>query len=443
MERKAFGAGLRALRALRGLSVVEAARRAGTSRVTLHRWEAGEQEPSREAFAALLAALGATPPERAALLADAPGALPLSALGDGPLGPPAHPGQLLRALRERRAWSQDRLAGAVGVSRQAVALWEAGQTMPGDEPLGRALAALGAEEIGLREGALDLYDPIVDPLDARLRFRDRRFLAPNPLTVPRQLALERELWPLAARAPRWEESLAEALAWRASYHMYAGEYSLALELARRAMRLAASSGCWDAVFNAANVLSRVRTMRGLSPARQLAFWRDYADRVREPHVRAFALLMVADRLSLLGDLRTHARIFAQAEALLREIEPNEVYDFTHPHCPPNLQDFDCYAAWFALDRNDHDGAWRIYEERIAGYWGRDVETAFAQSDRDGGHLVSLYVDLHLKTGHPVPEATLRILDAHARAAADWEGRYRYHAIGLRLGIYTPALPEPR
>src|SRR5271170_7530400 len=102
MKGASIGAELRAMRILRGLSLVEASRRAGVSRKTLQRWEAEEHAPRGEALAALLTTLDANPQERASLLADAPIAQARTALASTPLGAPAHPGQILRAIRETR-----------------------------------------------------------------------------------------------------------------------------------------------------------------------------------------------------------------------------------------------------------------------------------------------------------------------------------------------------
>lgn len=431
------------MRVLRGLTVLETARRAGVSRKSLQRWESGEHAPRGDALASLLATLEASPQERAALTAESPHALSPSALVGTPLGPPAHPGHLLRALRERRGLSQGRLAEVAGVSQQAVALWEAGRTMAGGEPLGRALTALGAEEVGLRDDALDLYDPLVDPLDARLRLRDCRFLPANSLSLPRLIAIERELWPLAARDARWEEALAEVLASRASFHASWGEHTLALELARRALRLAESSGSWDAVHAAFNTLACLRVERGLSPVRLIPFWSDYARRVRNPAVRATALARLSARRLQLGDRPGYERDFARAEALVREAEPDELFDPTHPMSPFNAQDYDCHAVTTEIRWGDLDRASRAYEDRLAGGWGQDWERRLVESGHDHGHFHWAYVRLHVSTGQPVPEAALRILDAHARAATRWDDKLDYVGLCRPLGIYTPEVPKPR
>ena len=443
VEKGALGAEIRALRVLRGLAVAEAARRASVSRVSLHRWEAGEQEPGGESLGRLLDALGADPRERARIVAEADARHARPGIAASPLGPSVHPGQVMRALREARGLTQDALAVHAGVSRQAVAKWEAGHAMPGGEALARATAALGAEALDLREGSLDLYDPIVDPLDARLRLRDRRFFADNPLAATRLLAIEREIWPLAARDARWEESLADTLAWRSSYLVSNGEHTAALEAATRAMRLAKSGGYWDAVYNAVLTITNIDSFRGGDPARRMRFWLDYAERARNPQVRALALTLAVDNgqgedaNTATADPTLRRRLFPEIEELIHGAEPNEIIGFGHPHGPMGFGDLNTRGAWFALCEGDVDAAVRIYERAYAADWERHLVGP------DYDRFESLYYWIHVESGEPIPERGLRILDAKARVATNWGDRCHYHFLGRSLGTYAPPLSNPR
>ena len=55
-------------------------------------------------------------------------------------------GKRLRAAREARKMSQGELADLVGVSRQAVVLWEIGKTEPGAAKLHKAADELGVAD---------------------------------------------------------------------------------------------------------------------------------------------------------------------------------------------------------------------------------------------------------------------------------------------------------
>jgi transcriptional regulator with XRE-family HTH domain len=57
-------------------------------------------------------------------------------------------GRNLAALRGRRDWSQEKLAGKVGVTRSCIGKWETGEHGPSFEWLAALAAAL---EVGLEE----------------------------------------------------------------------------------------------------------------------------------------------------------------------------------------------------------------------------------------------------------------------------------------------------
>jgi len=57
-------------------------------------------------------------------------------------------GRNLAALRDRRAWSQEKLARRLGVTRSCLGKWETGEHGPSFESLAALAAALG---VGLEE----------------------------------------------------------------------------------------------------------------------------------------------------------------------------------------------------------------------------------------------------------------------------------------------------
>ena len=87
--------------------------------------------------------------------------------------------QRIRELRKRDNMSQEALAGKLGVSRSAVAMWEAGRSEPDTDKL-IALAALFRVSVDylLQQGAAaaqqDLQDNDQEAADIRLIERARR-----------------------------------------------------------------------------------------------------------------------------------------------------------------------------------------------------------------------------------------------------------------------------
>ncbi|BCW96106.1 MAG: helix-turn-helix transcriptional regulator [Fimbriimonadales bacterium] len=141
---------LRRLRASRGLSLRQLARASRVSASTLSRWESGATLPRVYELEAVLNALQAREHERACAwqLLNAPRAAPLAAgaaHGGSPLeGTAPMGGELLHALRERRGWTQERVALHLGVTVSTVSRWERSESWPSPEQLARLCEALGA-----------------------------------------------------------------------------------------------------------------------------------------------------------------------------------------------------------------------------------------------------------------------------------------------------------
>src|SRR5262249_40031736 len=155
---------------------------------------------------AVLDALNADAAQRSLVLAriDAPRALRrLRQPAVSPLGPPPHAGDLLRAMRRRRGWTQEQVAGTLGGERPAIARWERGERLPATEHLQALCSALGAREeelLALTTGAFTAA-----PVDAPAAWEEAAAgLAPRYAAVLRDacpgleeltcLMLEREAW---------------------------------------------------------------------------------------------------------------------------------------------------------------------------------------------------------------------------------------------------------
>ena len=201
-----------ALRRKRGLSQKKLAARAQVTARTLQYWEANQQQPRDVELENMLTALQVTAQERGqiyALLQDNRSVrLTRSApsLADVPttlLGPMPGLGDLVRAMRLRRSWTQEKFAEEMQVSRSTVIRWEATRTLPADEDMERLSlmlhaspeerAALLARRLTLPQWTPQLtLDECYEQCDALWQVRSGK--APlTPLTELQMLALKRQL----------------------------------------------------------------------------------------------------------------------------------------------------------------------------------------------------------------------------------------------------------
>jgi transcriptional regulator with XRE-family HTH domain len=148
-----LGEMLRALRLRRGISRTQLCQRAQLASRTVEYWEAGWRSPRMPELVSALHTLEATEPERAQILAllTTPRGMRLAhsesrtnALPDSPSDPLPNLGDLMRAMRLRRGWTQERLAEAMGIRRLTVQRWETTHNYPTEESLFRLCGILEA-----------------------------------------------------------------------------------------------------------------------------------------------------------------------------------------------------------------------------------------------------------------------------------------------------------
>jgi transcriptional regulator with XRE-family HTH domain len=219
---------LRQLRRSRRLTQARLGAEAGVSLVTLSRWETGVFQPRLAELEATLRALGATPAqwERALSLVEAPRAVTrlrdetearraelVELAGHAPAI-----GDLLRALRQRRGMTIERLAAELRVTPRSVRRWERSEAaLPPErlEALCRLLEAALEERMALSQRRLWLWTPGQE----------------TPLSLE---AVEQQCDRLAAQASRGETGLMElrllcleAQLWRQAAHHVAARRLLA------------------------------------------------------------------------------------------------------------------------------------------------------------------------------------------------------------------------
>ncbi len=129
---QALGTYLVELRQLRGLSATTLARQSAVSRSSLYNWETGRSTPRLQELEAVLRSLGASAKQKQDALQrlGAPRAQKrlkeiVTASHDLP-----HGGDLLRAMRLRRGWTQAEAASLLKVSQPTVARWERADAWP-------------------------------------------------------------------------------------------------------------------------------------------------------------------------------------------------------------------------------------------------------------------------------------------------------------------------
>lgn len=144
---------LQRMRQARRLSQERLASLAQVTDRALRYWEADRQQPRAVELESVLKALEALPQERAqvyALLTDARRARLTRKLDIVPnvppalLGPLPGLGDLLRAMRQRRGWTQEQVADAMRVNRATVIRWESTRSLPPTEEMERLCLLLKA-----------------------------------------------------------------------------------------------------------------------------------------------------------------------------------------------------------------------------------------------------------------------------------------------------------
>ena len=135
---------IRELRESRGLSIPQAARRAGIAESTLRRWEASEgtKSPRLPELLEFLRVIDASPVEKANLLGHHSDSAYRALLPDWSL--PGSSGDLWRAIRLRQGLGVRELAKLLGVTGATIVRWESGKDLPEAEQRERLLILLNA-----------------------------------------------------------------------------------------------------------------------------------------------------------------------------------------------------------------------------------------------------------------------------------------------------------
>lgn len=238
MKYNDFGVWLQSRRVAAGLSLRALAQAAGVGRSTLSYWEAGKFLPRLPELEAVWDALAVSQEERQAVLRLMP--TPRAAEQSQSQAQIAHPafveragtlphgGDLLRAMRTRRNWTQEHAARQIGVQRTTLGRWERGEHFPDAAKLQTVCFVYGASEAELTALTCGRYslaqDSAVNLSVDALEHHFRTQLQPLELTAEIHpgrdldfLSMEAALWTHALKTETVRPLLAEVYAHHASY----------------------------------------------------------------------------------------------------------------------------------------------------------------------------------------------------------------------------------
>lgn len=300
---ESLGDALRTLRESRGLSLADAARRAGVGKATLHHWETGRFRPTGARLAQALDALGAEPRLRSRLIAANDVPFARLELAHTALGAPTDVGLVLRAMRARRGMTQAEVARAVGVTQSAVAKWESGDSVPSAQTvheLGFAMGAAPEETLALASvGEGGSYGVPQDRALAQGEIH-RCFGGPPELFEIVSLGWEAEVWRRAARDACWETTLVCLLAYRANRFVLDGRLDEIPPLVQRTLRLARTPERAKMASPAVSAMAFVAAHRGDCPAASTVAAAAWAERLPDSSMRAWMLKTQAHGLAAMG-----------------------------------------------------------------------------------------------------------------------------------------------
>jgi transcriptional regulator with XRE-family HTH domain len=327
---------LRQLRRKRRLTLEQAAQAAGLSRSAVNRWETGVNQPRLAELNALLEALGASPQQRRAAIAqmDAPRAqaqvqAEVTHIAEQVgIGPKPNGGDLLRALRMRRSLSLEVVAERLGVTVRTLRRWENTEVWPSTEQLHQLCYVLKAQEeevIALTCGRFALRSSekrvSLEALETELRELLRNFhnisnlAAIYALADMTYLALEARIWPLAARDPAARNLLASFYARHADHLAGMNRFVEAARYVERAFEMLPKRQPSEPFWLYAGIASaRTLVYRGTQPApargiRQLRYWLPLA---QEPAFQAWILADIAKYEALQGEMTQALQLAEQA-----------------------------------------------------------------------------------------------------------------------------------
>lgn len=197
------GALLKAWRKSQKLTGKNLARQSGIDPTTLWRWESGQTQPRIAELEAVLTALNATPLQRQEALAYIEAPRAVQRLREVAGSRPAVRGDLLRALRLRRGWTQQETAQRARIAQGTLARWERTEDWPSVERLHTLCYVLQAQEAeltALTQGLVTALIPMQAMLDDEtVRITLSHYMFSSLLADVEFLNFEAQLWRIAQK----------------------------------------------------------------------------------------------------------------------------------------------------------------------------------------------------------------------------------------------------
>jgi transcriptional regulator with XRE-family HTH domain len=319
------------LRTERGLSLGKLAMQAGVSKSALSQWETQARLPRMVELESVLEALGASESQRSLVLAqiDAPRAVRRLRDQALPLGAPPVMGDLVRAMRMRRGWTQAQTGAALGVTDSTVARWERGERSLATEHLQTLCYVLEArkEEVAaLTQSKFPQFAHEAkrwEAAEARLRESLQAVIVSQSpgLEDLQYYALEAEAWRWAAQEPAARHLLVSILMYHAQFARNQERWTEIQTFTRRAVNLLPSekhvleTRLRVAIFEAAVAVyggHRPAPRRGLV---LLERWRDVSEL---PEFAAWILSDIAKYAALETQWECSLRWAAEAYELAKQ-----------------------------------------------------------------------------------------------------------------------------
>jgi transcriptional regulator with XRE-family HTH domain len=325
-----LGAYLLQLRQARGISPTQLAARSHVSRSTLYNWESGQRLPRLQELEAVLRALDATAAQAqsALTLLQAPRAQKrLQEMEKLPISMP-NGGDLLRALRLRRGWTQGQAAAAVQVSQPTLARWERGDAWPGQEILLKLCFCLGARQAeitALTPGPYSLSGNglrgeekvTVESLEASLSGLEAQLKDPEyyPLGDMFYLNLEAQAITLARKTLQAQILLARIMMEHAGYLGQRCQPAEAGRVAEKAVALLPRQGeQWNALRVSGDMYRAVWKYPIREHSRILSHW---LGRALDTRHRSWVMGQIASSIMEQGDGETALEIKREIMALAK------------------------------------------------------------------------------------------------------------------------------
>lgn len=330
------------MRAATGLSLGKLARKAGISKSALSQWETGARQPRAVELQAVLDALGVSDAQRSLVFShiDAPRAnryLRQQNTLPG-LGAPPMMGELLRALRLRKGWTQAQTASSLGIDGSTIARWECGERQIATELLQQLCYVLEAREeelVALTTGAFHM--PYLDEgttwseVEPILRQRlDDTIISKSPgLEDLHYFTLRRESWKWAAAETRARHLLAQTSLFQAQFASHNGRWKETKELVKRAITVLPDPKQYPDLVLRAAILSATAAVydnRRPLPERGIHLLQTLREQSRLPDYTAWIISSMAHYAMMAGHSDSGLRWSREAyEVATHGAEPIEIY----------------------------------------------------------------------------------------------------------------------